>query len=230
MNVRDIMTKDPACCIPESRLSDVARMMVERDCGQIPVVDSEDSMRPVGVVTDRDIIIRAVARGKNPLDLTARDVMTSPAVTVTPEITLEDCCETLEARQLRRVPVVDDDGHCSGVVSQADIAQHAPKKLTGQVVRTVSQPNGHAKSAPGRSERPKEASNRRRDEPGRSARPKKDDETPRRAEGASGAEGKAKHEGRKADLRQDARTSTPPRTAPRAPERNPSKGRRHTEE
>lgn len=143
MNVRDIMTKDPACCMPESKLSEVARMMVERDCGQIPVVESASSMRPVGVVTDRDIIIRAVARGKNPLDLTARDVMTSPAVTVTPEITLEDCCETLESMQVRRVPVVDDDGACAGMVSQADIAQYAPKKLTAHVVRSVSQPVDH---------------------------------------------------------------------------------------
>jgi CBS domain-containing protein len=140
MNVREIMTKDPACCTPDSKLSDVARMMVDHDCGQIPVIESQSTGKPVGVVTDRDIIIRTVAKGRNPLDMTARDVMSSPAVTVTPDTRIEDCCQTLEDKQVRRVPVVDDRGRCCGMVSQADIAQHAPEKMTAEVVRTVSQP------------------------------------------------------------------------------------------
>jgi CBS domain-containing protein len=140
MNVRDIMTKDPACCMPDSKLPEVARLMVDHDCGQIPVIENQSTGRPVGVVTDRDIIIRAIAQGKNPLDMTARDVMSSPAVTVTPDTRVEDCCQTLEDKQVRRVPVIDDRGRCCGMVSQADIAQHAPEKMTAEVVRTVSQP------------------------------------------------------------------------------------------
>jgi CBS domain-containing protein len=140
MKVKDIMTKDPAVCTPDTMLPEVARMMADRDCGQIPVIESSASPRPVGVVTDRDIIIRAVARGMNPLDLTARDVMTSPAVTVTPDDKVEDVADTLSNKRVRRVPVVDDDGELFGMVSQADIAQHAPDKLTGRVVRTVSEP------------------------------------------------------------------------------------------
>ena len=140
MNVRDIMTKDPACCTPDSKLTDVARMMVDHDCGQIPVIENQSTGKPVGVVTDRDIIIRAIAKGKNPLDMTARDVMSSPAVTVTPDTRIEDCCRTLEDKQVRRVPVIDDRGRCCGMVSQADIAQHATEKMTAEVVRTVSQP------------------------------------------------------------------------------------------
>jgi len=140
MNVRDIMTKDPACCVPDSKLSEVARLMVDHDCGQIPVIENQSTGKPVGVVTDRDIIIRAIAKGKNPLDMTARDVMSSPAVTVTPDTRVEDCCQTLEDKQVRRVPVIDDRGRCCGMVSQADIAQHAPEKMTAEVVRTVSQP------------------------------------------------------------------------------------------
>jgi len=140
MNVRDIMTKDPACCVPDSKLSEVARLMVDHDCGQIPVIENQSTGKPVGVVTDRDIIIRAIAQGKNPLDMTARDVMSSPAVTVTPDTRVEDCCQTLEDKQVRRVPVIDDRGRCCGMVSQADIAQHAPEKMTAEVVRTVSQP------------------------------------------------------------------------------------------
>lgn len=140
MNVKDIMTKNPACCLPDSKLPAVARLMVDNDCGQIPVIENQSTGKPLGVVTDRDIIIRAIAQGKNPLDMTARDVMSSPAVTVTPDTRIEDCCRTLEDKQVRRVPVIDDRGRCCGMVSQADIANHAPENMTAEVVRTVSQP------------------------------------------------------------------------------------------
>jgi len=138
MQVQQIMTKDPAFCLADTRLADVARLMTERDCGQIPVVESETSMRPIGVVTDRDIVVRAMAQGRDPMGMTARDVMSSPAVTVQPETKIEECCQLLQDAQVRRVPVVDERGSCCGMVSQADIAQHVPEKMTGQVVRAVS--------------------------------------------------------------------------------------------
>src|SRR6266568_4202653 len=75
MKVRDMMTGDPACCTAETSLPEVARMMVDRDCGEIPVVDNTSSKVPIGVVTDRDIVCRTVANGLNPLDLTAADCM-----------------------------------------------------------------------------------------------------------------------------------------------------------
>jgi len=140
MKVKEIMTKDPAVCKPDTPLRDVAILMVDRDCGQIPVIESSETQRPIGVVTDRTIIVRAVARGMNPLHLTAADVMTSPALTVTPETPVEDCAEALADRRVRRMPVISADGVCQGIVSQADIAQHAPGKLTAKVVRTVSEP------------------------------------------------------------------------------------------
>ena len=102
MRVEEIMTKDPACCMPDSKLHEVAQLMADRDVGQIPVVDSA-SRKPVGVVTDRDITVRAVARGRNPLDLTVRDVMSSPAVTTTPDANLEDAARMLEERRLGRL-------------------------------------------------------------------------------------------------------------------------------
>jgi CBS domain-containing protein len=139
MRVEEIMTKNPAVCMPDMKLSEVARLMAECDVGQIPVVDS-DSRKPIGVVTDRDIIVRAVARGRNPLDLTVRDVMSSPAMTIAPDARIEDACRALEDRQVRRMPVVAKDGSCCGMISQADIAQHAPERMTAEVVRKVSQP------------------------------------------------------------------------------------------
>src|SRR6187401_3618146 len=81
MEVERIMTSDPACCTPDTPLQDVARLMVENDCGQIPVVDDKNNMRTIGVITDRDIVCRALARGGNPLTMTAEHVMTQPVLT-----------------------------------------------------------------------------------------------------------------------------------------------------
>lgn len=138
MNVRDIMTKDPACCTADTSLQEVAKMMVDHDCGCVPVVDSEDSKIPVGMITDRDITTRVVAEGKNPLDLTAADAMSSTVVSVTPETSVEECCNVMESSQIRRVAVVDKNGACCGIVAQADIATNAPAFETAEVVQEVS--------------------------------------------------------------------------------------------
>jgi len=142
MEVREIMTREPAYCTPDTKLKDVARLMVDQDCGEIPVVDSKSSKKPVGVVTDRDITTRVVAEGKNPADLKARDLMSTPVVTVTPETDIESCCQVLEQNQVRRVPVVDQRGQLCGIVSQADIAKHASGRDTAEVVRSISRPAG----------------------------------------------------------------------------------------
>ncbi|MFY9610123.1 MAG: CBS domain-containing protein [Blastocatellia bacterium] len=146
MQVRDIMTKNPACCTSDTNLQEVAMLMVKHDCGQTPVVEGNESMKLVGVVTDRDIICRSLADGKNPLEMTAGDCMTSPCVTVTPETSVEECCRAMEENQVRRVPVVDRSGSCCGIVAQADIAQHASKQETAKVVIGVSQPTDLASS------------------------------------------------------------------------------------
>jgi CBS domain-containing protein len=148
MKVKEIMSKDPACCTRETSLQDVAILMIEHDCGEIPVVDTMESKRPVGVVTDRDITVRTVALGKNPLELRARDCMSSPAVTVTPETSVDDCCNVMEENQLRRILVIDASGCCCGIVAQADIAEHASKGDAGEVVKEVSRKthNGASRS------------------------------------------------------------------------------------
>lgn len=147
MQVKDIMTRDPACCTPDTNLQAVARLMVECDCGEIPVVENRQSMKPVGVVTDRDICCRTVAEGKNPLGMTAGDCMSSPCVTVTPEMSVEECCRVMEENQIRRVPVVDERGACCGIVAQADIARHAPEQEAAEVVKVVSRAAGSASRA-----------------------------------------------------------------------------------
>jgi CBS domain-containing protein len=138
MNVKDVMTADPTCCTADTSLKDVAKMMVDNDCGCIPVVDNTDSKKPVGMITDRDITIRTVAEGKNPLDLTARDAMSQDVQTVTPQTSLEDCCNLMEEKQIRRVAVVDENGACCGMIAQADIAINANERKTAEVVQEVS--------------------------------------------------------------------------------------------
>jgi len=138
MNVQDVMTRDPACCTPDTDLRQVATLMVQQNCGAIPIVDSFDGKRLVGIVTDRDIVCRTIALGKDPMDLTARDCMTSSVATVTPNDSLETCCNTMEAKDVRRVPVVDGNGCCCGIVSQADVARAAEASQTAEVVRDIS--------------------------------------------------------------------------------------------
>ncbi len=138
MRVREIMTKNPICCTPELRLSEVARIMCGHDVGELPVVESMTDLKPLGVITDRDIVCRSLGQGRNPLELTARDCMTRSVVSVTPMTTLEDCCAVLEDRRIRRVVVVDEKGRCCGIVSLADIARLCEPDVTSEVMRQVS--------------------------------------------------------------------------------------------
>ena len=140
MDVRNVMTPDPACCTRSSTLDAVARMMIDNDCGEIPVVDDHESRRPVGVITDRDIAVRAVATGAVPGQSTAGDYMTSPVITVRPEDSLKACCEVMEQDQIRPVLVVDGDERVCGIVALADVSRHAAQSATAEVVKEVSEP------------------------------------------------------------------------------------------
>ena len=140
MIVKEIMTANPVCSTADTSLPEVARMMVQNDCGEIPVIEDEESRLPIGVITDRDIVCRTIANDRNPLDLTAADCMTKPIVTVTPNMSLEECCRIMEEKLIRRVPVVDDRGACVGMLAVADIALHTGKNVAGHIVTEVSQP------------------------------------------------------------------------------------------
>ncbi len=138
MLVNEIMTENPACCTADTGLQEVAKMMVSNDCGCIPVVEDLVNNKPIGMITDRDITCRAVAEGKNPLDLTAGDVMTKEVITVTADTSVEDCCNLMEDNQIRRIAVIDENGGCCGMVAQADIAINANDNKTAEVVQEVS--------------------------------------------------------------------------------------------
>ncbi|MEP6902919.1 MAG: CBS domain-containing protein [Actinomycetota bacterium] len=138
MQVKEIMTKHPVYGTPKTSIHVVSQMMVENDCGCIPIVASEETKSPVGMLTDRDIVVRAVAKNDNPLHLRAEDLMTCEIVTVTPEMSVEECCNLMERKQIRRVAVIDQNGMLCGMVAQADIAKHASNEKTAEVVQEVS--------------------------------------------------------------------------------------------
>jgi len=144
MEARDVMTADPACCSPSDSVKEAAALMVDNDCGDIPVVDEGGQL--VGVITDRDIACRCVAEGKS-ADTPVEEVMSSSLVTVAPDASIDECCKKMEDNQVRRLPVVDDQGKCCGIVSQADIALHADKAETGALVREVSEETEEAATA-----------------------------------------------------------------------------------
>jgi CBS domain-containing protein len=137
---RDVMTPDPACCSPTTTLDEVAKMMIQNDCGEIPVIDSSDQV--VGVITDRDIVCRVVAEGKNPMAYTAETCMSEPVVTVTAETGLDEILSTMEKHQIRRIPVVDEQGCCVGIIAQADLAWAEPQTQVAELVREVSRDRG----------------------------------------------------------------------------------------
>ncbi len=140
MQVKKIMTKNPACCTSDSTLQEVAHMMEMYDCGCIPVIDNHQTMRPVGAITDRDITIRTFSANKNPLEMKASDVMTTDIVTVAPDSSVEECLNVMENKKIRRVLVVDKDGRCVGIVAQADLVEHGTHPAqTANFMREVSE-------------------------------------------------------------------------------------------
>lgn len=142
MQVREIMTRNPACCTPDSSLKDVALMMKNNDCGCIPVVESMSGMKPVGTITDRDITIRTVADNHNPIDMKAADIMTTDIATVRQSASIEECFDVMEDREIRRVLIVDEQGKCCGIVAQADVVQSKANPVrTNKVIREISEAN-----------------------------------------------------------------------------------------
>jgi hypothetical protein len=114
--------------------------MQEFDCGCIPVVSSQSEMKPVGTITDRDITIRTVAANHNPINMKASDIMTTDIATVKPQMSVEECFDIMEDREIRRVLVVDEQGKCCGIVAQADIVQSgANPARTNKVIREISE-------------------------------------------------------------------------------------------
>ncbi len=118
MKVKDIMTKTVVFVNPTSTVADAARLMQQHNVGSIPVCDQNGV---VGIITDRDIVVRNVAVGNNPQSTAVKDVMTSHVVTANPEMDIKDASELMSKQQVRRLPVVDNNT-LVGIVALGDIA------------------------------------------------------------------------------------------------------------
>lgn len=142
MRIKQVMTPNPACCTPQSTAREAATLMRDHDCGSIPVVDDAKSRRLVGIVTDRDLAVRGLARGRGP-DTLIRELMTDDPVACLPEDKVEDLRQVMVEELVRRVPVVDEDGVLVGIVAQADIARvegAATDREVGRIVEAISEP------------------------------------------------------------------------------------------
>jgi len=143
MKAQDIMSKDPMCVTPDTPLVEAARIMKTENIGVVPVVESTASRRLVGVLTDRDIAIRAVAEGRDGSTTSVGHVMSSDVRTSAATDSVEDVMELMGREQVRRIPIVDDSGALVGIIAQADIVIEArDNRKAERTVEQISQPSG----------------------------------------------------------------------------------------
>lgn len=136
MNIRDVMTPNPRTVSPDDSIQNAARIMRDEDTGAVPVVENG---RPVGMLTDRDIVIRAVADGNNQLNRPVRDIVTSNVVSVSPDMSTREANDLMSEYQVRRLPVVENE-RLVGIVSLGDLAVKEGKdRRTGDTLQDISE-------------------------------------------------------------------------------------------
>ena len=134
-SVRDVMTANPCTIEADKPVAYAAKMMKEENVGIAPIVEGD---RLIGTLTDRDIAIRVVAEGRSPETTRVREVASSAPVTVDPEQDLDEALRLMATHQVRRLPVVEEDGRVVGVLAQGDVAEEANAKQTGELVEEIS--------------------------------------------------------------------------------------------
>jgi CBS domain-containing protein len=138
MKIKEAMTKEVLVASPDQTIGDAARMMAERDSGALPVGEED---RLVGMITDRDIVIRAVAKDLGP-ETAIREVMSKEVLYCFQDEDVEHVAENMGEQQVRRLPVLDREKRLVGIVSLGDIARQVRPRMTGATVAAISQPGG----------------------------------------------------------------------------------------
>ena len=133
--VREVMTDRPRCVTLETPISEVAQLMESEDIGSLPVLEGDQL---AGMVTDRDIVVRAIAQGKDPRGMPVREVASRELVTVYADDDLSNALKKMASEQVRRLPVVDEDNRLVGVLAQADMALEMKEKAVGEMVEEIS--------------------------------------------------------------------------------------------
>jgi CBS domain-containing protein len=134
-SIRDVMTSNPTSCATSTTVADAARVMAQEDVGPVPVVEGD---RVVGIVTDRDIVVRVVAEGRDANSTTVGEIASSDLVTVQPDTNLDEALRLMAQNQVRRLPVVEGE-RLVGIVAQADVARAGSDEKTGEVVQQISE-------------------------------------------------------------------------------------------
>jgi CBS domain-containing protein len=135
-SIKDVMTSNPCTIDAEKSVAYAAKMMRDEDVGLAPVVEGD---KLIGMLTDRDIAIRVVAEGKDPDQVKVRDVASRQLVTIDPQQDLDEALRIMAKHQVRRLPVVEEDGQLVGVVAQADVAREGDDRKTGKLVEEISE-------------------------------------------------------------------------------------------
>jgi CBS domain-containing protein len=133
--VQDVMSTRPRCVSPDTPVTEAAELMESEDVGSLPVLEGDEL---AGMITDRDILIRAIARGKDPRGMPVREVSTRDVVAVRGDEDLSEALKLMASHQVRRLPVVDESNHLVGVLAQADVAREAREKAVGELVEEIS--------------------------------------------------------------------------------------------
>jgi CBS domain-containing protein len=133
--ISDVMTSNPRTIEPSTPVAQAAKLMRDEDVGPLPIVDGN---RVVGILTDRDIVIRTIAEGKDPQSVTAGEIASKQLVTIDPDQSLDEAAQLMAKHQVRRLPVCEEDGRLVGIVAQADVAIEAPTQQAGQTVQDIS--------------------------------------------------------------------------------------------
>jgi CBS domain-containing protein len=133
--VKDVMTPRPTAVASDAMVVEAARKMLSEDVGSLPVVDGEAL---VGMVTDRDLVLHVLAKDLDPHAVPISEVASENPVTAEPDEALDEALQRMASEQIRRLPVVDDDGRLVGILAQADIARTARPESTGRLVEEIS--------------------------------------------------------------------------------------------
>ena len=133
--ISDVMTQNPSTVESNQTIVDAAKLMKTEDVGLVPIVEGQ---KLIGTITDRDIAIKVVAAGKDPQSTKVQEIASTNLVTVDPQQDLDEALRLMARHQVRRLPVVEEDGKIVGVVAQADVAEHASDQQTGELVEEIS--------------------------------------------------------------------------------------------
>ena len=140
MNVREVMTSDPVCCVPGDTAQSVAKIMCEHNVGSIPVVTDQQSRKLTGIITDRDLCCSIITQGLDPKNTSIQQYMRQNPVACRDGENLDSCEQAMQKHQIRRIPVIDETGRCIGIVAQADLALKDNPEKVSRTVAEISRP------------------------------------------------------------------------------------------